>query len=84
MRQISIPCHVCGEDNSIDAFYCSRCQSVIRLRIRSTTTTQLLPESSEFESPEMKLLREAYNVSVLLMGSAHRLRALLDKVDSKD
>ena len=82
MRPISIPCHACGEDNSIDAFYCSNCRAVIRLRLRSTTTTQLATD--RYQSPEEKLLQEAYLIAALLLQSASRLRAMLDQANSRD
>ena len=82
--QITIPCHFCGEDNSIHAFECSRCKSVLRFRLRRTMTTRLLPDLSACESPEMKLAREMYEVSVLLMMSAHRLCAMYDKMSHND
>lgn len=42
-------------------------------------TTQLIPPASPDDSPELKLIRESYAVAVLLLRSAHRLRAMLDE-----
>jgi hypothetical protein len=82
MRRISIPCHACGQDNSIDAFYCSNCRTVIRLRLQPTTTTQLA--TVQYQSPEEKLLQEAYLIAALLLQSANRLRAMLDQASTRD
>lgn len=84
MRSIVIPCHACGQNNSIDAIHCSWCHSLVRLQLQPTVTTQLLSESKGPESDEVRLVREAYFVAALLLQSAHRLRALLDHVDGDD
>lgn len=84
MSPIVIPCHTCGQNNSIDAIHCGWCHAVVRLQLQPTVTTQLLSEATGPESKEMKLIREAYLVSALLLQSAHHLRALLDQVGDDD
>lgn len=78
MYTISIPCHFCGHDNSADAFYCAECQAMIRLRLRPVTTTQNLSLAVAVGTKEEELIREAYFVTILLVQSVQRLKALID------
>lgn len=81
MYTISVVCHHCGRDNPADSLHCAECQTALRLR--PTTTTQLLRPVSDGETSEEGLIREAYLVGALLLQSAHRLRALLNAKTGK-
>lgn len=78
MYVVSVPCHSCGHDNPAVALHCAKCQAVIRLRLRPTTTTQQLALAVNAGTDEEDLIREAYFVTALLMQSVHRLKALID------
>ena len=86
MYELSLPCHACGFDNPISSTNCTnpRCQALLRLHLRPTSTTQCLSITSDkIKETGEELIREAFFAVALLTQSINRLRALIDAAETR-
>lgn len=79
MHAIYVKCHECEHDNPAEAFHCTNCQTVIRIKVRPANTEQQLAPIEKATTEEEELINEAYLLVALLVQSVQRLRTLIDQ-----